>query len=60
MELCHTLRERNACADFLAIHGPCQDEPLVSISISLVGMSPLLLANAIGVSFVGQEAYCRE
>ncbi|XP_057422473.1 uncharacterized protein LOC130716276 [Lotus japonicus] len=50
--LYHTLREGNACADFLAKHGAEQDLPLVVIEHPLVGMNFLVLADALGVSSV--------
>lgn len=48
----HTLWEGNSCADFLAKHGASQDEAPVLVSSPLEGMSLLLLANSMGVSFL--------
>lgn len=46
----HTLREGNACADFLAKFGASQNTNLVTIDQPLEGMSFLLLADAMGVA----------
>lgn len=49
-EIHHALREENGCADFLAKHDPRQGEYLVRIVFALEGLSPLLLAGAMGTS----------
>lgn len=46
----HTLREGNACADFLAKMGAQQDEALVFEENPLAEMSWLLLADALGIT----------
>lgn len=52
IEVCHTLREGNACANFLAKFGASQDSSLVTIDHPLDGMSLLLLADFMGISYV--------
>ncbi|XP_057453140.1 uncharacterized protein LOC130745004 [Lotus japonicus] len=52
VEVYHTLREGNACANFLAKFGVGQDSQLVSIDSPLNGMSLLLLADVMGVASV--------
>lgn len=52
MSLIHTLREGNACADFLAKREAEQMEEFVTTDVPLEGMSLLLFADASGVSFV--------
>ncbi|XP_057418881.1 uncharacterized protein LOC130713097 [Lotus japonicus] len=52
VKLHHTLREGNACADFLAKHGASQNEALVLVEQPVAALGLLLLADAAGVSFV--------
>lgn len=52
MEVIHTLKKENSCADFLVTSGASQDRILVAIDHPLDEMSLLLLANSIGVSYV--------
>ncbi|XP_057440722.1 uncharacterized protein LOC130732747 [Lotus japonicus] len=52
VELRHTLREGNACADLLAKHGADQNDDLVITENPIAGLGVLLLADACGVSFV--------
>lgn len=47
----HTYREGNFCADFLAKMGARCNEPLVNLDAAPPGLGPLLVADAMGVSF---------
>lgn len=49
VEVIHTLREGNSCADFLVKFGASQDSIFVAIDHPLDGMSLLLLADSMGV-----------
>lgn len=50
VELHHSLREGNACADYMAKFGASQDEALVVVETPLVGLSQLLVADALGIT----------
>lgn len=52
VELYHTLREGNACADFLAKFGAHQSHDLVTIDHPPLELSLLLVADAMGVASV--------
>src|ERR1044072_2929243 len=52
VRLCHTLREGNMCADFLAKAGARQDHSLEVLVSPPPGLGPLLCADAAGVSFI--------
>ncbi|XP_057429487.1 uncharacterized protein LOC130722687 [Lotus japonicus] len=52
VDLKHTLRDENACADFLTKLGAHQEGPLISVMAPPKGLGTLLLADSMGVSFV--------
>jgi ribonuclease HI len=49
--LIHTLREGNACADYLAKQGASHTDVYSSIAIPPVGLNLALLADACGTCF---------
>lgn len=51
VEIYHTYREGNQCADFLAKLGARTDDPIVILHDAPAGMNSLLMADALGVSF---------
>lgn len=51
VQLTHTYREENQCADYLAKMGATLDKTLTVLQHPPVGMESLLLADALGVSF---------
>ena len=52
VQLTHTLREANECADFLAKHGANHDSPWCSLENPIPGLEDLLLADASRVQFL--------
>jgi ribonuclease HI len=52
VSILHTLREGNACADYLAKHGANNNEVFSSIAIPPAGLNLFLLADACGTSFL--------
>lgn len=53
-QIVHTLREGNYCADFLAKFGARSNASLVTMDAPLEGMGTLLMADAMGVTFLRQ------
>lgn len=51
VQIHHTLREENQCADFLAKMGARSSEAMAVIDKPPSGMDTLLLADALGISF---------
>ncbi|KAK2425361.1 hypothetical protein QL285_035613 [Trifolium repens] len=52
VSILHTLREGNACADYLAKHDANNNEVFSSIAIPPAGLNLFLLADACGTSFL--------
>ena len=52
MRVLHTLREGNACADFLAKAGASQVDSFLVLNEPPPGLAPLLVADVIGTPFV--------
>lgn len=52
VQLTHTLREANACADFLAKHGAIHDSSWCILENPIPGLEDLLLADASRVQFL--------
>jgi len=52
VDLCHTLREGNSVADCLAKLSAKSYEKLMLLDTAPPGLSSMLLADALGISFV--------
>jgi len=52
VQLTHTFREANKCADFLAKHGASHDSSWCSLENPIPGLEDLLLADASRVQFL--------